>query len=183
MIFEKLIVIILLLVSYVLQFSIDFFVLGNINPDFLLILTAYFALHRGEISGLWVGFFAGLLQDINLGGYFSPVFSQAKYYVGTYALPKALLGYTAGKFSPYFIKESNVMIFLLLLSLSIMKGIMVFVIVVIFHQGIDARVLLLVVLPEAIYTGIISIFWFKALKIVFPIYQKSDKTITLGKNT
>ena len=59
MILEKVVIGIAIFVSYFLQTSVDFFALGSIKPDFLLILTVYFALYRGSFSALWIGFFGG----------------------------------------------------------------------------------------------------------------------------
>ena len=97
MILEKVVIGIAIFVSYFLQTSVDFFALGSVKPDFLLILTVYFALYRGSFAALWIGFFGGLLQDINLGGYTNLVKQDMQYYIGTSALAKTVIGYVAGK--------------------------------------------------------------------------------------
>ena len=172
MLLEKLVLIICLLGSCALQFGADFFVLGNVNPDFLLILTIYFSLHKGELAGLWVGFFAGLLQDINLGGY-SLSFDEIKYFIGIHALPNALAGYFSGKFVAHIKKDSNLMVFFALFVLSLGKNIAVLILVIIFHQGINLKVLFSILAPESLYTSVIAIFWFKLLMIIFPLGQES----------
>ena len=55
MILEKIVIGIAIFVSYFLQTSVDFFALGSVKPDFLLILTVYFALYRGSFAALWIG--------------------------------------------------------------------------------------------------------------------------------
>ena len=77
-----------ILVSFFLKgfnfLSLNFEKLGGsiIYPDFLLIFVIFFALRRGEFSGLWIGFFAGLLEDAGLLGYaektgeFLPIIEQ-----------------------------------------------------------------------------------------------------------
>ena len=37
------------------------------QPDLLFIFTIFFALRRGGLTGLWVGFLSGILIDIDLG--------------------------------------------------------------------------------------------------------------------
>ncbi len=168
---EKLVLAICLFSSCVLQFGVDFFVLGNVRPDFLLILVIYFALHKRELSGLWVGFFAGLLQDISLGSY-SPSYDEIKYFIGIHALPNALAGYLPGRFTVQIKKDSNLMIFLTLFALSLAKNIAVLFLVIIFHQEIDPKVLFSTIVPESLYTSMIAIFWFKLLKAIFPLNQE-----------
>ncbi len=177
---DKTIIIIALFISYVLQYGADFFVLGNISPDFLLILTTYFALYRGEFSGLWIGFIAGLLQDINLGGY-SLFFNEVEYYVGTHALGGALVGYLFGKFSTRVKEDNSFMIFISIFILSLVKGFIVFILVIIFHRNIDTSNFVSIVITETVYTSMIGIFWFKFLKKIFPIKQKYQNLTTTKK--
>ena len=49
--------------------------------------------------GIWIGFFGGLLQDINLGASTAMGFEGIRHYLGMNILPKSVCGYFAGKFS------------------------------------------------------------------------------------
>lgn len=79
-----------------LSLNFDFMNTGLINPDFLLMYVIFFALYRGEFSGLWVGFFAGLLEDganwvIGSGpADFTPL-------IGIHSLVYCLIGFAVGK--------------------------------------------------------------------------------------
>lgn len=174
MILEKIIIGIAIFVSYFLQTSVDFFRLGSIKPDFLLILTVYFALYRGSFSGLWVGFLGGILQDINLGWVSEAGKATVQYYLGTQALPKTVLGYFTGKISKNINKEGSVVIFALMLILTFIKGLITFFVVAIFHSNVEAQAVITIVLPEALYTGVLSIIWFKLLKWAIPPVTQNE---------
>ena len=60
--------------------------IGDIRPDFILLLLVYFSARYGRMSGIVVGFTVGLLQDVT--GSYSVL--------GATAMSKALVGYTAG---------------------------------------------------------------------------------------
>ena len=60
--------------------------IGDIRPDFMLLLLVYFSARYGRMSGIIVGFTIGLLQDIT--GSYSVL--------GATAMSKALVGYMAG---------------------------------------------------------------------------------------
>ena len=64
-------------------------------PDFVLILIVSAALMRGSTSGLFVGFFAGLLCDV----FFENI-------IGINALIYMLIGYFCGKFRKNFYAEN-----------------------------------------------------------------------------
>ena len=64
------------------------------TPNLLLLVTVTLGLLHGKLTGLAVGFFAGLLTDI-FGGTL----------LGQYALILSVLGYGSGFFTPYFFLE------------------------------------------------------------------------------
>ena len=60
--------------------------IGAIRPDFILIMLVFVSSRYGRMAGILVGFSLGLLQDVT--GSFS--------LLGANALPKSIVGYTAG---------------------------------------------------------------------------------------
>ena len=173
MILEKVVIAIAIFVSYFLQTSVDFFALGSIKPDFLLMLTVYFALYRGSFSALWVGFFGGLLQDVNLGGYTNLIRQDLQYYIGTSALAKTIVGFIAGKVARDINKEATSLIVIVVFVACFVKGVIMFFTVAIFHSSAHASALITIVLPEALFTAVLSIVWFRVLKWAFPTVVKS----------
>lgn len=168
MMLEKVIYLLAIVVSYFIQTSVDFFRLGDIKPDFILLLTVYFAMYRGPFAGLWVGFLGGLLQDVNLGGVADPATGMAHYYIGTHALSKTLVGYLTGKMSKEINKDSMVVLFSLILAVSLVNGILTFFNVAVFHNSVAAQSIITIIIPEMIYNSILSLVWFKLLKWLLP---------------
>ncbi len=173
MILEKVVIAIAIFVSYFLQTSVDFFALGSIKPDFLLMLTVYFALYRGSFSALWIGFFGGLLQDVNLGGYTNLIKQDLQYYIGTSALAKTIVGFIAGKVARDINKEATSLIVIVVFVACFVKGVIMFFTVAIFHSSAHASSLITIVLPEALFTAVLSIVWFRVLRWAFPTVEKS----------
>lgn len=174
MILEKTVIFITILISYFMQTSVDFFRLGSINPDFLLILTVYFAYNRGSFSGLWIGFIGGLLQDINLGGMVDISSTAVSYFIGTHALPKALIGYFIGKIAKNIHQEGNLILFVLVFFSSLIKGFLLFFIIAIFHTGMNAQSVITIIIPESFYTGLITLIWFRVLTWILPISESKS---------
>ena len=59
---------------------------GNIRPDFILIILVFISSRYGRMAGILLGFAAGLSQDVT--GTLS--------LLGANALPKSIVGYTVG---------------------------------------------------------------------------------------
>jgi rod shape-determining protein MreD len=98
MILEKLIVGFGILLAHFLNGSNAFELGGSFKPDFMMILVIFFALRRGGLYGLWVGFFAGLLTDSGLGGVTGE--DQVVYYkIGLHSFAYSIMGYAVGKFT------------------------------------------------------------------------------------
>ncbi len=73
--------------TFLLQLYLaDFFTVGEIRPDFVLLFLVFISARYGRMTGIIVGFGTGLLQD--LIGSFSTL--------GASALAKAIVGYVLG---------------------------------------------------------------------------------------
>lgn len=84
--------VLLLLIMFLLQTSVfSQLAYGRIVPNLMIFLTATYGLIRGEYSGIFLGFFSGLLIDI----FFMDV-------LGFYALVYMLIGYFAGRLNTYY---------------------------------------------------------------------------------
>ncbi|MDH4199394.1 MAG: rod shape-determining protein MreD [Spirochaetia bacterium] len=177
MILEKIIIIIAVFLSYFLQTSVEFFQLGGIKPDFLLLLTVYYSIHKGEMYGIWIGFLAGLLQDINLGVMTISGTSQVRHFLGINILPKSLSGYLAGKFADSIQRDSNFSWFILVFVFSIVKGLLLFLLTAIFHGNVAAEMLVTVILPESLYNAILSMLWFRVLYWVIPPMSAQSREV------
>lgn len=168
MLLEKVIIAISIIVSYFLQSSVEFFSIGSIKPDFLLLLTIYFAMFRGEFTGIWVGFFGGLLQDINLGIIPNFDIEKMRYFLGINILPKALIGYIAGKIAKGITKDNYFTWVAISFVFSLIKGVLVFLLTAFSSMSMASQSLVTVILPESVYNALLSIIWFKLLLWAIP---------------
>lgn len=83
---NKIVLFFLILVCFLFQCTVlHIFSIGSITPNLLLILCVSMGLMRGKRSGMWIGFFSGLLIDLFYGSLF-----------GFYALIYMYFGYLSG---------------------------------------------------------------------------------------
>ncbi|EGG81954.1 hypothetical protein HMPREF0992_02053 [Lachnospiraceae bacterium 6_1_63FAA] len=58
---------VIILLCFILQGTVfQALSIGSITPNLLLIITVAFGFMQGKLSGLWIGFFCGILQDVFL---------------------------------------------------------------------------------------------------------------------
>lgn len=101
-----------ILIFYLLQCTVfSFLELANIRPNLLLILTATFGFMRGQKEGMLVGFFSGLLLDIQFGNF-----------LGFYALVYLVIGYINGIFYKNFYEEDFKLPLLLISASELIYG-------------------------------------------------------------
>lgn len=83
---SKIVLLLTILICFLLQCTVLHLIsIGSITPNLLLILCVSMGLMRGRKSGLWVGFFSGLLIDLFYGSLF-----------GFYALIYMYVGFFSG---------------------------------------------------------------------------------------
>ncbi|AVQ11051.1 Rod shape-determining protein MreD [Leptospira santarosai] len=118
MILEKLVIAIGILIAHFLNGSNLFEIGLAIKPDFMILLVIFFALRRGALYGLWIGFFGGLLTDSGLGGEIIAIGNVVTYKIGLHSLTFCLIGYFVGKFarSAYHENYFSITIYSLLIT-------------------------------------------------------------------
>ena len=68
---SKIVLFLTIVFTFLLQCTVmDFISIGSITPNLILILCVSMGLMRGRKSGLWAGFFSGLLVDMFYGSVF-----------------------------------------------------------------------------------------------------------------
>ncbi len=120
--------------------------LGEISPDFPLLLVAYFAIHQTPVRGSISGFVVGLIQDL-----FNPQL------LGLNALTKSVAGYavsvTGAKADP-----DNDLFLLALFSITALGHDFVYLLI---FTGLDPgkffMLLLTVSIPSSIYTAVVGV--------------------------
>lgn len=134
MILEALVIFIGIVMSHVLNGS-NIFDIGTFKPDFVILIFSFFALRKGELSGLWVGFFGGLLSDAALGGE-EGVGGKMFYKIGVHSLCFSMIAYLVGKFARNYYNENFVSIMIFTFSITLTTRIATyFVFGLFFHQN------------------------------------------------
>ena len=122
MILEGFVIGIGVVLAHILNGSNLFDIGVSIKPDFVIIFVAFFALRKGDMSGLWIGFFGGLLTDAALGGE-QGLGGKVYYKIGIHSLSFCLVGYIVGKFTRMSYNENYVSISIFVFGITLVSRI------------------------------------------------------------
>ena len=155
------IIICFLLLTTVFQ-SLTF---ANIAPNLLMIVVSSFGFMRGRKSGMFVGFICGLLVDIFCG-----------FYLGIYALIYMYVGFINGIFQKKFYPDDIKLPMLLIGSSDIAANLVVYFVMFLFRRRFDFLYYLKsIILPEFVYTMVITIFLYIILLKINQKLEASEK--------
>lgn len=163
---RKLAVFLIITVCFLLQSTLfQMLSIASVSPNLLIVATSSFGFMRGRKEGMWIGFFSGLLLDIFFGSV-----------IGFYALIYAYIGYVNGFFRKRFFPDDIKLPLILIAASDFSYNILVYVFLF-FLRGrfrIDYY-LLNIMLPELVYTILVTIvLYFIILKINKKL-EKSEK--------
>jgi len=154
---RKIVLFLLISICFVLQ-TTTFHTLSfaNIGPNLLIIVITSFGLMRGKNEGMYIGFFSGLLIDIFCG-----------FYLGIYALLYMYIGYIAGLFQKRFYPEDIKQPMILIAGADFVSNLVIYIILFLTRGRYEFWYYLIhVIIPELVYTMVITIFfYFLLLKI------------------
>ena len=142
------------LICFLLQTAVfESFSLADVVPNVLLILTVTMGFIRGRKTGIVIGFVCGLLIDIYSGEV-----------LGQYAVLYLLFGYANGWFHARFYEDEILLPIGLLAVNSLVYSFVIFF----FFFALRGRFhfltyLIHVMIPEAVYTGIVALILYKIL--------------------
>ncbi len=145
---------IIIIVCFLLQSTIFHYIeLAGVVPNLLLIVTMSFGLMRGRREGMLVGFFSGLLIDIFFGSVLGP-----------YALIYMTMGYINGFFHRIYYVEDVLLPMLMITLNDFIFNVIIYLIYFLLRNRLNfGEYLLTVILPEMIYTIIVTLFFYKFL--------------------
>ena len=125
----------------------------DITPNLLIIVVASFGLMRGKTEGMFIGFLSGLLIDIFCG-----------FYLGMYALLYMYVGYLTGLFQKRFYPEDIKLPLVIISASDLISNLLIYIILFLTRSRYDFGYYFAnVILPELIYTTIITIFFYLLL--------------------
>lgn len=145
---------IIIILCFLCQSTVFHFIeLAGIVPNLLLIVTMSFGLMRGRREGVLVGFFCGLLVDMFFGDVMGP-----------YAFIYMTLGYVNGFFHRIYYVEDVLLPMLMITINDFAYNIMVYVMFFMLRNRLDfLGYLSKVIVPEMVYTIIVTLFFYKLL--------------------
>ena len=145
---------IIIVVCFLLQSTVFHFLeLAGVVPNLLLIVTMSFGLMRGRREGLLVGFFSGLLIDIFFGSILGP-----------YAFIYMTLGYGNGFFHRIYYVEDVLLPMTMITLNDLIYNVIVYIVFFLMRNRLDFPTYFVdVILPEMIYTILITLFFYKIL--------------------
>lgn len=149
--------ILVILACFILQTTVfQTLSIGSIVPNLLLIATISFGFMRGKITGIWSGFFCGILKDLFYGNL-----------LGFYALVYLCIGYGAGCCTKIFYDEEIRVPMFLVAAGDLIYGLAVYGFQFLMRGRIEIFFYLRrIIIPEAIYTVLITVILYKLLFIL-----------------
>lgn len=174
---RKVVFSILIIIAYLIQTAFGASIsLGNIAPNLIIIIVCMYGLLRGRRSGMFLGFFAGLLLDIFYG--YGDV-------IGINALLYMYIGYINGIFNDmiYFknFRVPLVAVAISELSYQFIYYVITFVLrnklnIVYYFENI--------ILPELVYTVFVALFLYRIILFIdekiLDYEQRSETKVDQG---
>lgn len=146
---RKVIVFIIIAVCYLLQTTLfQALSFASISPNLMIIVVSAFGFMRGKKEGMYIGFVTGLVLDI-FGGSI----------LGIHALLYLYIGYFNGYFRKMFYPEDIKLPMLLIAGSDMSCSLLTYFFFFLFRNQFDFRYYFLhIILPELVYTMLITIF-------------------------
>ena len=139
--------------------------LGGITPNLMIIVTASYGFMRGTESGIWTGFFAGLLMDIFFGDL-----------LGFYALLYLYVGYINGIFRNLFFPEDIKLPLVLILGSDLVYNLLFYVIAFLLKGKFDIQYYLLhIIIPEMLYTIVVTCAVYPLILLIENRLERKEK--------
>lgn len=157
---------IIIILSFLCQSTVfQFLRLAGVVPNLLLIVTMSFGLMRGRREGVLVGFFSGLLVDIFFGSAMGP-----------YAFIYMTIGYVNGYFHRIYFTSDVLLPMLMITVNDFVYNLIVYFLFFMLRNKLSFGIYFVqVILPEMIYTIVITLGYYKILLRINLLLKKSKE--------
>lgn len=170
---RKLTACIIIIVCFLMETTVfRYLSIASVTPNLLVVVTSSFGFMCGKKEGMFVGFLSGLITDIFFG---------IGNMIGFYALIYTLIGYGNGLFKRLYYDEDIKLPLFLIAGSEFLYGIIIYVVMFLMRNRFDFPFYLKnVILPELMYTILITIFLYQ---IILHINRKleEDEKRSAGK--
>lgn len=154
------------LICYMLQCTVlPKLALASVKPNLMVIVTAAFGFMRGTKEGMLIGFFSGLLMDIQFGSI-----------LGIYALLYLLIGYVNGMFEQMYYDEDIKLPLILTAASEFVYGLIVYVLMFLLRSEFNfLHYLSHIIIPELIYTIVVTLGLYPLMLFVNQRLETEEK--------
>lgn len=151
---RKIVLFIIVTICFLLQSTVfSALSIAGISPNLLIIVVSAMGLMRGRKEGMWIGFFCGLLVDIFFG-----------FYLGVYALLYMYVGYMNGMLQKRFFPDDIKLPMIMIGASDICCNLLIYFFLFFLRRRFDfIYYLRAIILPEFVYTMIVTIFLYYIL--------------------
>ena len=139
--------------------------IGNIAPNFMIMIIVSFALLRGSKEGAIVGAVAGFLYDISFGMHLGPTI-----------ISYALIGYICGKLNKNFYRENFIIPFLCTLFSSLFYSVTNIISLILRGRLNFGYFIKSIVIPELIYTITLSLIIYQVAYLINEKIEQREKS-------
>lgn len=148
---------ILIFIVFIIQSTVIHGIrLGGIVPNLLLILVVSFGFFRGQTTGLLLGFFVGLLNDLFLGDI-----------LGFYALVYMCIGFFCGFANKEFYDYSLKLPLVLIIGADLIYNMVVYWFLFMMRSRLHFTFYLRrIIIPELIYTVAVGVVLYSILYVI-----------------
>lgn len=138
----------IVIIGYLLQCTLfSHLTLASIKPNIMIVLTAAFGFMRGPKEGMLVGFFSGLMIDIQFGNI-----------LGFYALIYLLMGFVNSMFQQVYYDEDIKLPLVLIAASEFLYGLVIYLLMFMLRSEFNFIYYLSHnIIPELIYTIVIAL--------------------------
>lgn len=156
----------LIVICFVLQSALfPFIEVAGISPNLLLILTVSFGLMRGRKEGMLVGFFCGFLYDLYFG-----------FAIGPFMLVYMLIGYCNGFFHRLYLVEDVLLPIIIITLDDFVFNFITYIVFFVLRNRLSFGLYMTdIILPEMIYTAILTMIVFKLFVFVNRRLKRAEK--------
>ncbi|MBO5371799.1 MAG: rod shape-determining protein MreD [Lachnospiraceae bacterium] len=160
---------IMVIVCFLLQSTLfQALAFASIAPNLMIIVTSSFGFMRGKKEGMLIGFFSGLLMDIFFGSV-----------IGFYALIYMYIGYANGFFRKLFFPEDIKLPMILIFASDVIYNFLVYFFQFLFRGQFSFLFYLKnIIIPELVYTILVTIFLYFILLMVNQKLEMTEKRST-----
>lgn len=163
---RKVTVAIIIIICFLLQTTVfQVLTFASISPNLLIVVVSAFGFMRGKKEGMFIGFFSGLLVDLFFGNV-----------LGFYSLLYMYIGYVNGFFRSIFFPEDIKLPMLLISASDLVYNLCVYFFMFLFRKQFAIGYYLIhLMIPELVYTLVITIVLYLIILKINQWLEKSEK--------